>query len=84
MCLDLESDSTAAIDIGGGRAGLGKVRHLHVADLWVQEKRKSGEIRYRKVLGTENCAGAMTKEVLAETLQKYCKLMGARRTGTTA
>ena len=54
---------------------MGKVRHPHVADLWIQEKRTSGEIRYNKVLGTEGCADVMAKGVEADT---HCKFMGLR------
>ena len=51
VCLDMEAGSTAAIGMVG-REGFGKVRHLHVADLWVQEKRiSSGEIRNLQGVG---------------------------------
>ena len=35
--LRVHSDATAAIGIAK-RRGLGRIRHLHTADLWVQEK----------------------------------------------
>ena len=56
----MHSDATAAIGIRK-RRGLGKIRHLHTADLWVQERTRNGDIELLKVLGTENPADAFTK-----------------------
>ena len=56
----VHSNATAAIGISK-RQGLGKIRHLHTADLWVQEKVRSKAITLLKVLGTENPADASTK-----------------------
>ena len=58
--LKIMSDSTAAIGICR-RKGLGKIRHLHVGDLWVQDRLKAGDFKLEKVLGTENCADMLTK-----------------------
>ena len=54
------SDATAAIGIAK-RRGLGKVRHLHTIDLWIQERIRNGDVNLLKVLGTENPADALTK-----------------------
>ena len=51
---------TAAIGFAK-RRGLGKIRHLHCADLWVQEKVGNGDIEILKILGTDNPADAFTK-----------------------
>ena len=59
MCADLNmikslrihSDATAAIGIAR-RRGLGKLRHLDVEDLWVQEKVRDKAVEICKVLGT--------------------------------
>ena len=80
VSLELESDSTAAIGIVS-REGLGKVRHLDVADLWVQAKQRSGEIRYDKVPGKENTSDILTKGVDATTLVKHVHTMGFRTIG---
>ena len=50
---EVSSDSTAALAIAQ-RVGVGKVRHLRVQGLWLQEVRSAGRIKYSKVLGTEN------------------------------
>ena len=56
----LRSDATAAIGMCR-RRGLGKVRHLAVADLWIQDKVKCKELALEKVLGIENPADLLTK-----------------------
>ena len=58
--LELHSDATAAIGMCK-RLGLGRVRHLAVADLWLQQRVKSGELTLHKVLGKENPADILTK-----------------------
>jgi hypothetical protein len=60
------ADSSAAIGICK-RSGIGRVRHLAVGQLWVQEKVRSGEITLCKVLGTENPADILTKHVPRDT-----------------
>ena len=58
--LHVLSDATAAIGIAK-RRGLGKVRHLHTTDLWIQERVRNGDVGLHKVLGTENPADCFTK-----------------------
>ena len=40
---------------------MGKVRHLHTSDLWIQERVRNGDVTLHKVLGTEVPADALTK-----------------------
>jgi hypothetical protein len=63
------SDATAALGMCR-RRGLGKVRHLDVADLWAQEKVRSGIIELCKILGSENPADIMTKHVDRKLMDK--------------
>ena len=56
----VHSDATAAIGISK-RRGLGKIRHLNTADLWVQDKVHKEQVTLQKVLGTENPGDAFTK-----------------------
>lgn len=65
----VHTDAAAAIGIVR-RRGLGKVRHLDVADLWAQEKVRTGAIVLEKVLGSENPADIMTKHVDRALLEK--------------
>ena len=75
--LDLQifSDATAAIGMVS-RLGLGRVRHLAVADLWVQDKARTGQIKYAKVDGKRNPSDSMTKAVDAPTLQQHLAMIG--------
>ena len=43
------------------RRECGKLRHIRVGQLWVQEKEASGELGYRKVPGERNPADLGTK-----------------------
>ena len=56
----LGTDSKAAQSFVA-RRGLGRMRHIEVRDLWLQEQVRSGKVKVEKVLGTENAADLMTK-----------------------
>ena len=43
------------------RRGLGRVRHLAVADLWVQDRLRSQDFELLKVAGHDNPADLLTK-----------------------
>ena len=60
--LDILTDATAAIGIVR-RRGLGRIRHLDVADLWVQEKLRANASTLSKILGSANPADICTKHV---------------------
>ena len=70
----LSSDATAAIGIAK-RLGLGRVRHLATADLWIQQRIRMGELDIRKWPGTENCADLMTKIKGRQDLDRFMKDM---------
>ena len=62
MCI--RDSSSAALAIAN-RKGAGKLRHIHVSSLWVQEK-QDHELEFRKVLGTDNPADLMTKYLVRD------------------
>ena len=66
------ADSSAALAIAN-RKGAGKLRHINVSSLWIQEKKDLHDLEIRKVLGTENPADMMTKHLLREPLDKCMK-----------
>ena len=68
--LTIQSDATAAIGMCR-RRGLGKIRHLAVADLWIRDEVKSGDINLVKVPGQENPADMVTKYVDGRLLDKH-------------
>ena len=70
----LWTDSSAAIGICK-RRGLGKVRHLAVADLWIQDHLRSNDFALTKVKGSDNPADALTKFVDKATLDKHLAFM---------
>ena len=55
---------------------MGKVRHLDLADLWAQEKVRSGTVELCKVLENENPADVLTKHVDQKTLTKLLSKIG--------
>ena len=73
----VHSDATAAIGIAR-RRGLGKVRHLDCADLWVQEKVRSKAVQLTKILGTDNPADAFTKYLDRPLLDKAMASLNLR------
>ena len=71
------TDATAAIGICR-RRGLGRIRHLHVADLWAQDRLKRGDFSLVKVAGSENPADLLTKHVSRELMMKHVATMGVK------
>ena len=76
----VNSDASAVIGMVK-REGLGKVRHLAVADLWVQQRRATGEILYEKSDGFTNPADIMTKSVGGDTILKFLESLGFQKRG---
>ena len=75
--LRVQTDAVAAIGVCR-RRGLGKIRHLSTADLWIQERLRRGDFQLFKVAGSENIADALTKHVERATLEKHISAMSLR------
>ena len=60
----------------GQRKGLGKVRHLKVQYLWIQDRVKHGDLSVVKVWGKDNPADLMTKHLPAAELQDHSARLG--------
>ena len=73
--VEILTDATAAIGICR-RRGLGKIRHLHVSDLWVQDRVRRGDFVLTKVPGADNPADILTKHVPREVMMRHMKTMG--------
>ena len=69
------ADSSAALGVVH-RRGSGKLRHVRVSMLWVQEVRASGEMKFEKVEGTMNPADLMTKNLCAKTMLNHSSTLG--------
>ena len=59
LSLELKTDASAARGVIL-KQGVGKVRHLQVKQLWLQENVAAGELVIVKIPRVENCADALT------------------------
>ena len=73
--LVIKSDAVVALGMVK-RQGLGRIRHLAVADLWIQQKAKSGEVHFKKLEGIKNVSDILTKPVETEVLDRHMANMG--------
>jgi hypothetical protein len=71
------TDSSAAKGIAS-RRGLGKVRHIEVNQLWLQDQVLSGKITLTKIAGTDNCADILTKHASAKILEGHLRRLDHR------
>ena len=71
----LHIDAAAALGILE-RTGVGRVRHLDVSSLWLQEKELRKIIEMKKVSGLENPADVATKALTREKIDKCCEIIG--------
>ena len=75
MNCNLYADSSAALAIAK-RKGAGKLRHINVGALWIQDVQDREGATYMKVFGTANPADLMTKYLTREkvdnTIDKMC------------
>ena len=71
----LYSDSSAAIGIAD-RLGTGKVRHIEVCQLWVQDMVASGKVDINKTGTQLNLAEALTKYVDSSTMEYHIAQTG--------
>ena len=69
------SDSSAALGIVI-RTGLGKLRHIRVQYLWLQEKVSQNELHVRKVAGEANPADLLTNGLARELLKRHLAFAG--------
>ncbi len=59
-----------------GRQGLGKVRHLDVQELWIQQRVRNQDFDLLKVWGEENPGDLFTKAGLSESrIRELLKLL---------
>ena len=76
--LEIHSDATAAIGICK-RQGLGRVRHLATADLWVQQRVRSKDLKLFKLPGKENPSDLMTKYKSGPEASKFLSMLGIQK-----
>jgi hypothetical protein len=55
---------------------------VRVGKLWIQQVQEDGDLRYRKVKGTQNPADMITKYLASSEVNKYLEILGIdTRTG---
>ena len=70
-------DSSAALAVVN-RKGCGKLRHVRVGQLWVQELAEEEEVQFRKVLGDDNPADLSTKYLTRIRMDKLIDIIHLR------
>ena len=58
------------------RQGIGKLKHIDVAYLWVQDEIRSQRLRVRRVRSEENVADLGTKPISKTVIAKHCLMLG--------
>ena len=66
----LFADASAALSIAK-RQRAGKIRHINVESLWLQEKAVQSILTYNKINGEDNPSDGLTKHVKKELIDKY-------------
>ena len=69
----LLADAPAALSTAK-RQGAGKMRHINVKSLWLQDKAIQKILDYKKVKGEDNPADSLTKHVRQELLERYLQM----------
>ena len=70
------ADASAALGVVG-RLGAGKLRHVHIGMLWVQERSADGSIAFRKVWGGENPGDLLTKNLGWALIARHLEILRA-------
>ena len=79
--VELGTDSSAAKSFVG-RRGLGKMRHIEVRNLWLQEEVAQGKVKVLKVHGEQNPSDLITKILSGKEIEFRLALMGLRVDGS--
>ena len=73
--IKLFSDSSSARG-ACTRQGVGKIRHLAVRTLWLQQAIQEGRVAVGAIPGKENTADLGTKVLDRKTMLKYMRMLG--------
>ena len=77
MEVEIYVDSNAALGVVA-RKGCGKLRHIRVGQLWIQQLAESEEVTYRKINGENNPADLFTKHLTRIRLDFLLDLISIR------
>ena len=73
----LHTDSSACKGICN-RDGVGKLRHVELQYMWLQQAVRSGRFTMRKIAGCRNPADLLTKHLAAHDAERKLGLLGMR------
>ena len=76
MQITVHIDSSAALGVLQ-RKGIGKMRHLDVADLWMQTAIRNNRLAVTKIDGTANDADLMTKPLTRQAIDAIMERLGS-------
>ena len=80
VVVEMATDSSAAKSYAS-RRGAGRIRHVEVKQLWLQQAVAEGRFKLSKILGTENPADVMTKY---KTLPEFQRMLSAMNVDVVA
>ena len=69
--IHLYTDSSAAMGMVA-RKGMGKVRHVEVSELWIQDAVRNNVLTVNKVKGEDNPADILTKNFEQGQIHQHC------------
>ena len=69
--IHLFTDSSAAMGMVA-RKGMGKVRHIEVGELWIQDAVRNKVLTVNKVKGDDNPADILTKYIEQGKIHQHC------------
>ena len=73
----VSTDAAAAVGICR-RRGLGKIRHLATADLWIQDRLQKKDFELHRIPGVSNPADILTKHVDRTIIDKHLQALNHR------
>ena len=83
MKTTISGDSSAVKGILA-RRGCGKVKHLEVKQLWLQEQVRSGKVQFQKISRKNNPSDPLTHHYTREEAKKHFKHMGIESMSTSS
>ena len=75
--ITLYTDSSAAKGIAS-RRGLGKVRHIELCELWLQDQVARGRIVVNKICGDDNFSDSLTKHASTDRITQTMVMTNQR------
>ena len=72
------TDASAALSIIH-RLGVGKLRHIDVGMLWIQQEEAQRLLNFQKIWGEENPADLFTKRLPQQKIEKFMTMLNEHR-----